>query len=183
MSEIWSTTSCVATALSRHHCGCAASSPRQCCGVAMVVPRRRRGVAAATPWRRCGGDATATPWRRQADFVANISCSQHFRAAVKDLNRVSANIVPRIPPPNGEAMMLELCWIVFGPFRIVLGLVSDRFGLFSNWFQSVSDRLGPVLDFFRIVFPILQISSGQGQGLTEPSVRRAVHSRPWPIEI
>ena len=49
VSEILSTTSCVAT----------------------VLPRRRRGVAATALQRRCG--VAATPWQRQGNFRG-----QHF---------------------------------------------------------------------------------------------------------
>ena len=87
--------------------GVAAATQRRRRGIAEASLRRHRGVAvhAASPPRRYGdvaaplrrrrGDLAATPPRRRDDAkpisLANISCSQHFRAAVNFASHLQKN--------------------------------------------------------------------------------------------
>ena len=74
------------------------------------------------------------------DLIENQSLKNQFYSLWA--NGVSEQIVPRISPPNGEAVMLELCWIVFGHFEIVFGSFSDRFGSFPDPCGPFSDCFG-----------------------------------------
>ena len=84
-------------------------------------------------------------------FKESISQSQIMRYVISGwsvwwpLTESRRRFYLEFPPPNGEAVMLELCWIVFGQFRIVFGSFSDRCGPLSHCFGPFSD---PFFFFF-----------------------------------
>ena len=143
MTEILSTTSCVATA-----------SRRRRSGVAARALRRRRGDVAA-PSRRRRSDlvqVAPTSRRRRDDAkpisLASISCSQHFRAAIVLSRSIGTIVEIEISAASYLAWPRHVLWIRFhsqlsssSPFR---NRVSREFSLKS---KSVHQGSWPCSEF------------------------------------